>query len=146
MCPSRHRINRGINSAEAAVREMWEPPAFFEQLGVRYIGPLDGHDIEGLESALANAASFDGPIVVHVFEGPKPEGNEVASVTASGAQGSWSSGSVTLPCATSCEPIDSGTAFDVNVLSLPLAFVPAVASCSTPVIGLAARSRVRIRS
>jgi 1-deoxy-D-xylulose-5-phosphate synthase len=65
--PFGHRINRGINSAEAAVREMWEPPAFFEQLGVRYIGPLDGHDIEGLESALANAASFDGPIVVHVF-------------------------------------------------------------------------------
>jgi 1-deoxy-D-xylulose-5-phosphate synthase len=65
--PFGQRINRGINSAEAAVREMWEPPAFFEQLGVRYIGPLDGHDIEGLESALANAASFDGPIVVHVF-------------------------------------------------------------------------------
>jgi 1-deoxy-D-xylulose-5-phosphate synthase len=65
--PFGHRINRGISSAEAAVREMWEPPAFFEQLGVRYIGPLDGHDIEGLESALANAASYDGPIVVHVF-------------------------------------------------------------------------------
>jgi 1-deoxy-D-xylulose-5-phosphate synthase len=65
--PFGHRINRGISSAEAAVREMWEPPAFFEQLGVKYIGPLDGHDIEGLESALANAASFDGPIVVHVF-------------------------------------------------------------------------------
>jgi 1-deoxy-D-xylulose-5-phosphate synthase len=65
--PFGHRINRGILSAEAAVREMWEPPAFFEQLGVRYIGPLDGHDIEGLESALANAANFDGPIVVHVF-------------------------------------------------------------------------------
>ena len=61
------RINRGIESAEAAVREMWEPPAFFEQLGVRYIGPLDGHDIEGLESALRNAAEWHGPIVVHVL-------------------------------------------------------------------------------
>ncbi|MGD9798782.1 MAG: 1-deoxy-D-xylulose-5-phosphate synthase, partial [Acidimicrobiia bacterium] len=65
--PFGKRINRGLSSAEAAVREMWEPPAFFEQLGVRYIGPLDGHDIEGLESALANAATYEGPIVVHVF-------------------------------------------------------------------------------
>jgi 1-deoxy-D-xylulose-5-phosphate synthase len=61
------RLHRGLESAEAAVREMWEPPAFFEQLGVRYIGPLDGHDIEGLESALRNASEYDGPIVVHVL-------------------------------------------------------------------------------
>jgi 1-deoxy-D-xylulose-5-phosphate synthase len=61
------RLRRGIKSAEAAVREMWEPPAFFEQLGVRYTGPIDGHDIAGLESALANAAEWDGPIVVHVL-------------------------------------------------------------------------------
>jgi 1-deoxy-D-xylulose-5-phosphate synthase len=46
---------------------MWEPPAFFENLGVRYSGPFDGHDIEGLERALRNAAELDdGPIVVHV--------------------------------------------------------------------------------
>jgi 1-deoxy-D-xylulose-5-phosphate synthase len=40
---------------------------FFEQLGVRYIGPIDGHDIEGLESTLRNAAEWDGPIVVHAL-------------------------------------------------------------------------------
>ena len=34
------------------MREMFEPPAFFETLGVRYTGPFDGHDIEGLEKAL----------------------------------------------------------------------------------------------
>jgi 1-deoxy-D-xylulose-5-phosphate synthase len=65
--PLGDRLHRGLESAEAAVREMWEPPAFFEQLGVRYIGPLHGHDIEGLESALRNAAAWDGPIVVHVL-------------------------------------------------------------------------------
>jgi 1-deoxy-D-xylulose-5-phosphate synthase len=65
--PFGERINRGLHSAEAAVREMWEPPAFFEQLGVRYVGPLDGHDIEGLEWALAMAATYDGPIVLHVL-------------------------------------------------------------------------------
>ena len=50
----------------SAVREVIEPPAFFESLGVRYVGPIDGHDIAGLEQALSQAASFDGPIVVHV--------------------------------------------------------------------------------
>jgi 1-deoxy-D-xylulose-5-phosphate synthase len=65
--PFGQRIHRGLESAEAAVREMWEPPAFFEQLGVRYIGPLDGHDIEGLETALRGAAEWDGPIVLHVL-------------------------------------------------------------------------------
>ncbi|MEA3020068.1 MAG: 1-deoxy-D-xylulose-5-phosphate synthase, partial [Actinomycetota bacterium] len=65
--PLGERLHRGLESAEAAVREMWEPVPFFEQLGVRYIGPLDGHDIEGLESALRNASEWNGPIVVHVL-------------------------------------------------------------------------------
>ena len=50
----------------SAVREVIEPPAFFEALGVRYVGPIDGHDIAGMEVALVQAAEFDGPIVVHV--------------------------------------------------------------------------------
>jgi 1-deoxy-D-xylulose-5-phosphate synthase len=50
----------------SAVREVIEPPAFFEALGVRYVGPIDGHDIAGMEVALSQAASYNGPIVVHV--------------------------------------------------------------------------------
>ena len=49
------------------MREMFEPPAFFENLGVRYTGPFDGHDIDGMEKALRHAAEYDGPIVVHVL-------------------------------------------------------------------------------
>ena len=51
---------------KAAFRQMLEPPTFFESLGVRYTGPIDGHDIRKLEHALRNAAEYDGPIVVHV--------------------------------------------------------------------------------
>jgi 1-deoxy-D-xylulose-5-phosphate synthase len=51
----------------SAVREVIEPPAFFEALGVRYVGPIDGHDVAGLEVALVRAAEHDGPIVVHVL-------------------------------------------------------------------------------
>jgi 1-deoxy-D-xylulose-5-phosphate synthase len=46
---------------------MFEPTAFFEDLGVGYLGPLDGHDIEGLERALTNASKMGGPVVVHVL-------------------------------------------------------------------------------
>jgi 1-deoxy-D-xylulose-5-phosphate synthase len=60
-------LERGLEATKAAVREMWEPTAFFEQLGVRYTGPFDGHDIKGIEQALEHAAEYDGPIVVHVI-------------------------------------------------------------------------------
>ncbi|MGH9106302.1 MAG: 1-deoxy-D-xylulose-5-phosphate synthase [Acidimicrobiales bacterium] len=56
-----------IQGFYSAVREVIEPPAFFETLGVRYVGPLDGHDIAGMEQAFRQAAAFDGPIVVHVL-------------------------------------------------------------------------------
>jgi 1-deoxy-D-xylulose-5-phosphate synthase len=56
-----------LQSVKAAFRELLEPTAFFESLGVRYTGPIDGHDIAGMEDALRNAAEFDGPIVVHVL-------------------------------------------------------------------------------
>jgi len=51
----------------SAVREVVEPRAFFESLGVRYVGPVDGHDVLGVEHALRRATMFDGPIVVHVL-------------------------------------------------------------------------------
>jgi 1-deoxy-D-xylulose-5-phosphate synthase len=52
----------------SAVREAIEPHVFFEALGVRYTGPIDGHDIAAMESALVQAAAWqEGPIVVHVL-------------------------------------------------------------------------------
>ena len=62
-----HQLEKSVDGFVAAMREMFEPPAFFENLGVRYTGPFDGHDIEGMEKALRNAAGYDGPIVVHVL-------------------------------------------------------------------------------
>jgi 1-deoxy-D-xylulose-5-phosphate synthase len=60
-------LERGFDATLAGVREYFEPPAFFEDLGIRYSGPFDGHDIEGMESALRDAAEYHGPIVVHVL-------------------------------------------------------------------------------
>ncbi len=61
------QVERSIGATKAAIRELWEPPAFFENLGVRYLGPFDGHDVEGLEQALNDAKRFQGPTVVHVL-------------------------------------------------------------------------------
>ena len=57
----------GVHSVTSALREMVTPHTFFEALGVRYAGPIDGHDIEHMEQAFTNAAEWDGPIVVHVL-------------------------------------------------------------------------------
>ena len=56
----------GVHGVTSALRELIAPHTFFEALGVRYAGPIDGHDIEATEIALRNAAEWDGPIVVHV--------------------------------------------------------------------------------
>ncbi|HET9092702.1 MAG TPA: 1-deoxy-D-xylulose-5-phosphate synthase N-terminal domain-containing protein, partial [Acidimicrobiales bacterium] len=64
MGPIAEHSFRGITSA---LREVVEPRVFFEALGVRYTGPLDGHDISQMEQALAKAASWEGPIVLHLL-------------------------------------------------------------------------------
>jgi 1-deoxy-D-xylulose-5-phosphate synthase len=58
---------RGIDAMTSVVREMVTPHTFFETLGVRYIGPIDGHNIEYLETTLKSASNWDGPIIVHVL-------------------------------------------------------------------------------
>ncbi|HUV57370.1 MAG TPA: 1-deoxy-D-xylulose-5-phosphate synthase [Acidimicrobiales bacterium] len=58
---------RGIDGFTSVVREMVTPHTFFETLGIRYVGPIDGHNIEPLEAILKNAADWDGPILVHVL-------------------------------------------------------------------------------
>ncbi len=58
---------RGIDGFTSVVREMVTPHTFFENLGVRYVGPIDGHNQESIEATLRSAAQWDGPIVVHVL-------------------------------------------------------------------------------
>ena len=57
----------GVHGLTNALREVVTPHRFFETLGVRYVGPIDGHDIDGMEQAFAHAAAWDGPILVHVL-------------------------------------------------------------------------------
>lgn len=58
---------RGIyHRLESAVKSMWLGNAFFESFGLRYIGPVDGHDLKAVENALAVARDDKRSVVVHV--------------------------------------------------------------------------------
>jgi 1-deoxy-D-xylulose-5-phosphate synthase len=57
----------GVHGVTSVLREIVAPHTFFEALGVRYVGPIDGHDIASMEQAFRHAAEWDGPIVVHVL-------------------------------------------------------------------------------
>ena len=57
----------GVHGLTSALREFVTPHTFFEALGIRYAGPIDGHDIVGVEQALTHAAEWPGPIVVHML-------------------------------------------------------------------------------
>jgi len=50
-----------------AIRQMWDPPAIFEQLGIHYVGPYNGHEIAELGEVLHKVKQFEGPTVVHVI-------------------------------------------------------------------------------
>ncbi len=57
----------GVHSLTMALREAITPHTFFESLGVRYAGPIDGHNIEEMEQAFRHAMAWPGPICVHVL-------------------------------------------------------------------------------
>ena len=64
-----NQAGSAMDAFKAGVREFLQPPSFFEALGVRYVGPFDGHNIEQMEHAFQNAIelSAEGPILVHVL-------------------------------------------------------------------------------
>jgi 1-deoxy-D-xylulose-5-phosphate synthase len=57
----------GVHGVTSVLREFVTPHTFFETLGVRYVGPIDGHDVAVMEQSFRYAAEWDGPIVVHVL-------------------------------------------------------------------------------
>ncbi|MFH9038020.1 1-deoxy-D-xylulose-5-phosphate synthase [Streptomyces sp. NPDC017966] len=54
-----------LHGAKKGLKDFITPQGMFEDLGLKYVGPIDGHDIEALESALARAKRFGGPVIVH---------------------------------------------------------------------------------
>ena len=62
------KVYRGLKRVEdLIVKGLFPPGMLFEELGFRYIGPIDGHDIETLETTLKNVSKMKGPTLVHVL-------------------------------------------------------------------------------
>ena len=55
-----HAMKKGVKDALA-------PQGLFEDLGLKYVGPVDGHDRAAMEQALAQAKRFGGPVIVHAL-------------------------------------------------------------------------------
>ncbi|ATL31204.1 1-deoxy-D-xylulose-5-phosphate synthase [Streptomyces formicae] len=54
-----------LHGAKKGLKDFIAPQGMFEDLGLKYVGPIDGHDMEALESALQRAKRFGGPVIVH---------------------------------------------------------------------------------
>jgi 1-deoxy-D-xylulose-5-phosphate synthase len=58
-------LYESLHGAKKGFKDAFAPQGMFEDLGLKYLGPIDGHDIEAVESALRLAKQFHGPVLVH---------------------------------------------------------------------------------
>ncbi|WP_241681079.1 1-deoxy-D-xylulose-5-phosphate synthase [Pseudactinotalea terrae] len=56
-----------LHGVKAGLRDMLRPQGMFEGLGIKYVGPVDGHDVLAVEAALRSARAFGGPVIVHAM-------------------------------------------------------------------------------
>ncbi|GAA4715438.1 1-deoxy-D-xylulose-5-phosphate synthase [Pedococcus ginsenosidimutans] len=56
-----------LHGMKKGIKDIVAPQGMFEDLGLKYLGPVDGHDEAALESALRKARAFGGPVLVHVI-------------------------------------------------------------------------------
>ena len=56
-----------LHGMKKGIKDMVAPQGLFEDLGLKYLGPIDGHDEQAVEAALGRAKSFEGPVLVHVL-------------------------------------------------------------------------------
>src|ERR1700754_1359259 len=54
-----------LHGMKRGVKDVLAPQGMFEDLGLKYLGPIDGHDRAALESAFSRARGFGGPVIVH---------------------------------------------------------------------------------
>ncbi|WP_406734829.1 1-deoxy-D-xylulose-5-phosphate synthase [Streptomyces sp. NBC_01108] len=58
-------LYESLHGAKKGFKDAFAPQGMFEDLGLKYVGPIDGHDIAAVESALHRAKRFHGPVLVH---------------------------------------------------------------------------------
>ena len=56
-----------LHGLKSGIKDVLAPQGLFSDLGMKYVGPIDGHDISALETALTQAKRFGGPVIVHAI-------------------------------------------------------------------------------
>ncbi|MEU8141897.1 1-deoxy-D-xylulose-5-phosphate synthase [Nonomuraea sp. NPDC048901] len=56
-----------LHGIKKGVKDVLAPQVMFEDLGLKYVGPIDGHDEQAMEAALRKARDFRGPVIVHAL-------------------------------------------------------------------------------
>ncbi|MFE0138614.1 1-deoxy-D-xylulose-5-phosphate synthase N-terminal domain-containing protein, partial [Streptomyces sp. NPDC059037] len=60
-----HTVYESLHGAKKGFKDAFAPQGMFEDLGLKYVGPIDGHDVGAVESALRRAKRFHGPVLIH---------------------------------------------------------------------------------
>jgi 1-deoxy-D-xylulose-5-phosphate synthase len=77
-------IYAGLHAAKRGLKDALAPQILFEDLGLKYLGPIDGHDLRAMEASLRRAKDFGGPVIVHAVtrkgNGYPPAENDAAEL------------------------------------------------------------------
>ena len=66
-----------VQRVKRSIKQLIIPKMYFEDIGFRYLGPVDGHNLEELERMLAISKQLEGPVLIHVLT-KKGKGYEIA--------------------------------------------------------------------
>src|SRR4051812_15230250 len=58
-------IYEALHGMKKGLKDLLQPQRMFEDLGLKYVGPIDGHDVGAVEDALRRARGFGAPVIVH---------------------------------------------------------------------------------
>lgn len=60
-------IVKKIQNAKNGIKQLMIPGMFFEDMGIKYLGPVDGHDIKALRRVITEAKRVKGAVIIHVI-------------------------------------------------------------------------------
>lgn len=60
-------LERNIRRAKSMLKQVFIPGMFFEDMGITYLGPIDGHNIEALTEVIEDAKQVEGAVLIHVI-------------------------------------------------------------------------------
>jgi len=58
-------VAKFVERVKSSLKYLVVPGMIFEELGLKYIGPIDGHNVEQIVTTIENAKDFDGPVIIH---------------------------------------------------------------------------------